>query len=172
MKRMAVATVLVGVALLTGCAGSASGVHASLQGDVVEIAEHAAAGDADAALAALDALEQRVDDALLAGDIDAKRALAIRDAIAAVRADLEQAATPAPTPSETTPATEAPVVDDDTGDEGAVEGDDGDDGGNQGEGGGSGNGNQGNGNGNQGSGNGNQGNGNGGNGGGQGNGKK
>lgn len=94
--------VLAGV-LLAGCAADASDPQttATLQDGVVEIAESAASGDHDAALSSLDTLAQDVDDALVAGDIDGSRAVAIRDAIDVVRADLETLAAPEPSPSPT-----------------------------------------------------------------------
>ncbi|GAA4195136.1 hypothetical protein GCM10022219_19660 [Microbacterium oryzae] len=106
--------VLAGV-LLTGCAADASDSQttATLQDGVVEIAESAASGDHDAALSSLDALAQDVDDALVAGDIDGGRAVAIRDAIDVVRADLETLAAPEPSPTPSEPvqevATEPPA---------------------------------------------------------------
>jgi outer membrane biosynthesis protein TonB len=102
--------VLAGI-LLSGCAadGSDAQTTATLQEGVVEIAESAASGDHDSALSSLDALAQDVDDALVAGDIDGGRAVAIRDAIEVVRADLETLAAPEPTPSPETPATNEPV---------------------------------------------------------------
>ncbi|GLJ63006.1 hypothetical protein GCM10017576_31370 [Microbacterium barkeri] len=170
MRRLLLPTLIVAAVVLTGCAPSDTPT-AAFQDAVATVAEQAADGDAAGALASLDRLEADVDEALVDGRIDAARAVAIREAIDAVRADLERLAEPSPTP---TPS-EEPVVlpSDPPAEDGAGDGGDGD----EGEGNGSeGNGNQGGGNGSQGNGgqgNGNQGGGNqGGGNGGQGNGKK
>ncbi|MDN3310237.1 hypothetical protein QWJ90_04785 [Microbacterium oryzae] len=112
MRRLLLPGVVLAGILLTGCAADESDAKttAALQAGVVEIAESAASGDHDSALSALDALAQDVDDALVAGDIDGGRAVAIRDAIEVVRADLVTLAAPEPTPSPTpTPTTKEPV---------------------------------------------------------------
>ena len=180
MRRLLLPTLIVSAVVLTGCAPSDTPT-AAFQDAVATVAEQAADGDAAGALASLDRLEADVDDALVDGRIDAARAVAIREAIDAVRADLERLAEPSPTP---TPSEEpvvlpsAPPAEDGAGDGG--DGDEGEGNGSEGNGsegnGSEGNGNQGGGNGGQGNGdqgNGNQGGGNGGQGnGGQGNGNQ
>ncbi|WP_456284570.1 hypothetical protein [Microbacterium sp. JZ101] len=170
MRRLLLPTLIVAAVVLTGCAPSDTPT-AAFQDAVATVAEQAADGDAAGALASLDRLEADVDEALVDGRIDAARAVGIREAIDAVRADLERLAEPSPTP---TPSEEPvvlpsdPPAEDGTGDDG--EGGEGEGDGDPGNGkGGQGNGGQGNG--NQGGGNGSQGNGGQGNGG-QGNGKK
>lgn len=154
MRRLLFPTLIVAAVVLTGCAPSDTPT-AAFQDAVATVAEQAADGDAAGALASLDRLEADVDEALVDGRIDAARAVGIREAIDAVRADLERLAEPSPTP---TPSEEPvvlpsdPPAEDGTGDDG--------EGGEGGE--GEGNGSEGNGsegNGNQGGGNGGQGNG-------------
>lgn len=108
LRAAASAAVLTVALLLSACAGAAPGLAATaardMQETVVTIAQHAAAGDPAAAVAELDALQQRLDAALAADDITADRAALVQRSIDLVRADLEgvlaENATPAP------PATE------------------------------------------------------------------
>lgn len=102
-------TVALLTGVLAGCAPAAtdlkSETSAQMQAVVVSVAESAAAGDPVTALQRLDELQQRLDAAVAAGDVSAERAVAIQDAIDAVRADLQ----PAPEPT-VVPAPE-PTVD-------------------------------------------------------------
>ncbi len=100
-------TVALLTGVLAGCAPAAtdlkSETSAQMQAVVVSVAESAAAGDPVTALQRLDELQQRLDAAVAAGDVSAERAVAIQDAIDAVRADLQPAPEPtvAPTPEPT-----------------------------------------------------------------------
>ena len=152
--------IIVVALLLTGCVGTnrpAVDVTRDLQAGVVAVADAAAAGDASGGLNALDALEQRLAEEVLAASIDADTAAAIQNAITVVRADLTSMVVPEVTP--TAPAI-APSAEPPTGPD-VVESPESTEPGNNGNGNGKG-GNNGNGNsGNSGNGGGNNGNGNG-----------
>jgi hypothetical protein len=159
MRAGAVAVVLAVGLGLSGCVAGSVDITAEtgeqLQSTVLAVADQAAAGDSAGALATLDALQARLDEAVAAGDVSAERAAAIQQAIDLVRADLQPVTTPEPVPEPepaapvevTETAAPAPTEGDDDGDDG----DDADD-----ETPGNGNGNSGNGNGNSGNGNGNK----------------
>jgi hypothetical protein len=102
------AALLAGV--LTGCAPAATDLKSEtstqMQAVVVSVAESAAAGDMVTALQRLDELQQRLDAAVAAGDVSAERAVAIQEAIDAVRADLQ------PSPEPTVAPAPEPTVDD------------------------------------------------------------
>lgn len=108
LRAAASASVLAIVLALAACAGPPPGLAGpagrDMQQTVTAIAEHAAAGDAAAALAELDALQQRLDDARAADDITADRAALVQRSIDLVRADLEvvaaENAPPAPAVTE------------------------------------------------------------------------
>jgi hypothetical protein len=89
------ATVL-GAVVLTGCSQLDDAVASDLQGSVQQVASYSAASDTAAALAELDALQQKLDAAVASGDVSADRAEAIQAAADLVRADIngiiEQAA--------------------------------------------------------------------------------
>ncbi|HEX5729645.1 hypothetical protein [Microbacterium sp.] len=100
---LAGATLVAGI--LAGCATPDSeislDVSAQMQDSVVSIAESAAAGDLASATALLDELQKQLDDAVANGDVSAKRAAAIQNAIDVVRADLQA---PPAAPVESPPA--------------------------------------------------------------------
>lgn len=118
MKRLrtfAVTVVVAGALVLSGCAAPtsdlAAGTAATMQQSVELIAERAAAGDIAGALAELDALQARLDEAEGAGTIGAERAGRVQQRIDLVRTDLlALAAQPVPTttPVPTDEPNEAP----------------------------------------------------------------
>jgi hypothetical protein len=88
---------------LSGCAPSGQQLSAQtagqLQASVLAVTKAAASGDFSKAVAALDALQERVTEGTASGAIDPDRSARIQASIALVRADL--AATPQPTPTPT-----------------------------------------------------------------------
>jgi len=110
------AATLVGVSLLVGCSPGAPDIatttSSELQAAVQEIGTAAAAGHYAAAVALLDTLQSRLDQALAAGQVGAARGGQIQAAIDKVRGDLGalvQTSTQAPSPSPTATATPSPV---------------------------------------------------------------
>lgn len=102
--RASASAALLAVALVfSACASPDAGLSGTagrdMQATVVAIAEHAAAGDAAAALAELDALQKRLDDARAADDITADRAALVQRSIDLVRADLDAVAAENATPT-------------------------------------------------------------------------
>ena len=94
MRRRIAALALAGTLALSGCAtgnGYPEGVADQLQNTVMQVTSSAASGDLQAALTALDDLEQRTKDAHAAGDVPDAKYSEIMTAIAAVRAKLEAA---------------------------------------------------------------------------------
>jgi ribosomal protein S20 len=109
------AATLVGVSLLVGCSPGAPDIatttSSQLRAVVQEIDTAAAAGHYAAAVALLDTLQSRLDQALAAGQVGADRGGQIQAAIDKVRGDLGalvQPSTPAPSPTAT--ATPSPVT--------------------------------------------------------------
>jgi hypothetical protein len=103
-RTLAAASVALGlIGGLASCTADpeiSADASAAYRAQVATIAQHSVAEDYDAALAELDALAAEVDSAVAAGTLDEARAAQIREAIDAVRADLEAAvaaATPTPT---------------------------------------------------------------------------
>jgi hypothetical protein len=110
------AATLVGVSLLVGCSPGAPDIatttSSELQAAVQEIGTAAAAGHYAAAVALLDTLQSRLDQALAAGQVGADRGGQIQAAIDKVRGDLGalvKTSTQAPSPSPTATATPSPV---------------------------------------------------------------
>lgn len=111
------AATLVGVSLLVGCSPGAPDIATTtsneLRAVVQEIDTAAAAGHYAAAVALLDTLQSRLDQALAAGQVAAARGGQIQAAIDKVRGDLGalvQPSTPAPSPSPTATAKPSPVT--------------------------------------------------------------
>lgn len=117
-RTLAAASVALGlIGGLASCAADpeiSADASATYRAQVATIAQHSVAEDYDAALAELDALAAEVDAAVAAGTLDEARAAQIREAIDAVRADLEAAvaaATPTPTAEPEPESTEDPADD-------------------------------------------------------------
>ena len=104
MRRpTALATLLVGALMLTGCVGNAapavtpttspysSAAASRLQSAVLAVSSSAAGGDPTAALARLDELTVTLADARARGEVSTARLDSISAAIALVRADLQAA---------------------------------------------------------------------------------
>jgi hypothetical protein len=122
--RAALAAASVAVAVgLAGCtaeqgADLTAGQAQAFRSQVVAIADTSARGEYANALAALDALEAELDQAVADGELDGEREQRIRDAIALVRADLEAAVAAVPPEPEPTPdPAPAPAPDDGDGDD-------------------------------------------------------
>lgn len=96
------AALLLLIGALSGCAPSGqqldTEVAGQLQASVLAVTSAAAAGDFSEAVAALDALEDRLREGTASGAIDPGRSARIQAAIDLVRADLA-AADPQPTPT-------------------------------------------------------------------------
>lgn len=78
---------------LAGCAPApdvSDSAATGLQSSVQLVAQHAAAGDPAAAVAALDSLQSQLDAAVASGDVSGDRSEVIQAKIDAVRADLQQ----------------------------------------------------------------------------------
>jgi outer membrane murein-binding lipoprotein Lpp len=105
------ATAVLGVTLLAGCSPGPTDVDAAtsrqMQTVVEEIATSASGADYTTAVAKLDSLQSRLDQALAAGQVGSQRGAQIQTAIGQVRADLE-ALSRTPTASPTSPATVTP----------------------------------------------------------------
>jgi hypothetical protein len=87
----ALVVVLLGAGALSGCAATpelSTEAAKGLQSSVQTVANNAAAGDLAAAVAALDALQAQLDDAVANDDINDGRATAVQAKIDLVRADL------------------------------------------------------------------------------------
>lgn len=109
------AAALVGMSLLVGCSAGAPDISTTtsseLQAAVQEIGTSAAAGQFASAVARLDNLQSRLDEALAAGQVGRDRGAQIQAAIDQVRADLGalvQTPVQAPTSSPTATATPSP----------------------------------------------------------------
>jgi hypothetical protein len=99
---------LVAVSLmLAGCADTGTDISSAasqdLQNAVVLVAETAAAGDTAGAVAALDAVQTRLDEGQADNSITAERGASIQSAIDLVRADLTATLENAPSETPTTP---------------------------------------------------------------------
>ncbi|BDV31909.1 hypothetical protein [Microbacterium terricola] len=112
IRRAAASLVAIALAVTLAACGTAPvdlarSASSVMQDSVVSVAEAAAEGDLATAVAQLDELQQRLDQAIADGDVSAVRAGAIQASIDAVRADLEAAAAPEPsaTPTPAAPAT-------------------------------------------------------------------
>lgn len=97
--------VALAVVMVAGCASSDDSLDqataATLQSAVVQVADHASAGDTTGALASLDQLQASLDAAEAAGTITADRAQVVQQNIDLVRSDLQPAGETT-TPEETT----------------------------------------------------------------------
>jgi len=108
MRRLA-ALFVAAACVLGGCASAPlsidASVSATMQADVVEVADAAANGDYESGLARLDELQSALDAAIADEVLSAGKATSIQTAIDAVRADLAELlelATPEPEPAPTT----------------------------------------------------------------------
>ena len=111
------AATLVGVSLLVGCSSGAPDIatttSSELKAAVQQIDTTAAAGHYAAAVALLDTLQSRLDQALAAGQVAGARGGQIQAAIDKVRSDLGalvQPSTPAPSTPPTATAKPSPVT--------------------------------------------------------------
>jgi hypothetical protein len=107
------AALLLLVGALSGCAPSGQALGAQtagqLQASVLAVTKAAASGDFSKAVAALDALQERVTEGTASGAIDPDRSARIQASIALVRADLAAAAPqPTPTPTPDKPGNQTP----------------------------------------------------------------
>jgi ribosomal protein S20 len=115
---------LVLMLMLAACAGAPRAIDPTASERLTEavsaVSADAAAGDAAAASAHLDAVQAELDAAVAAGTVTAARATRIQTAIDLVRADLVAALTPAPAPAPEPEVTTGPATNDDdgTGDKG------------------------------------------------------
>src|SRR5688572_7788261 len=129
--RIRAALAAASVAVVVGLAGCAAEPEPELttaqaqafRSQVVAIADTSSRGEYANALAALDALQAEVDQAVTDGELAGDREQRIREAMALVRTDLEAAIAAIPAEPEPEPAPAAPPADDD----GDDDGDDGDD---------------------------------------------
>jgi hypothetical protein len=124
MKKYARVSFAVGAALglaaLTGCASPDvdDASSAALQTLVSEVGTTAAASDIAGALARLDAVQAKLDEAKASGDVTTERARTIQGFIDLVRADLQALVpTPAPAAEEPVVPADAGVGDDNTSDQ-------------------------------------------------------
>lgn len=105
------AALLLLLGALSGCAPSGQQLNAEaaeqLQASVLAVTRAAAAGDFSEAVAALDALEEKVTEGTASGAIDPGRSARIQASIDLVRADLA-AADPQPTPKPDKPGNPDP----------------------------------------------------------------
>ncbi|MEI5583738.1 MULTISPECIES: hypothetical protein [unclassified Agromyces] len=122
--RAALAAASVAVAVgLAGCTAApaadlTAGQAEAFRSRVVAIADTSARGEYANALAAVEALEAELEQAVAEGELDGGREQRIRDAIALVRADLEAAIAAIPPEPEPEPApAPAPAPEDDDGDD-------------------------------------------------------
>lgn len=111
VRQLMIAAPIAAAIVLAGCTGTtgdlAAGTATSMQQSIELIAERAAASDIAGALAELDALQVRLEQARSAGTIGAERAERVQQRIDLVRADLQTLAAQ-PTPTMTPVPTDAP----------------------------------------------------------------